>query len=90
MAPREPTPERPALASSPCYAKGETMGSSRPWTVTAQSLIAASRAAGQPVWLDRAVKDILREHPDCGLNEMELAAIIRDLVIEQRWSLDGS
>jgi hypothetical protein len=33
------------------------------------------------------VGDILREHPDCGLSEAQMRDIVRQLVIEQRWSL---
>lgn len=65
------------------------MGSSRPWINTAQNLIKLSRAAEQPVWLDQAVKEILLEHPECGLSQRDLADIVRQLVIEQRWSFDG-
>ena len=65
------------------------MGSSRPWIDTATNLIKQSRAAEQPIWLDQALRDILREHPDTELSEAELADIVRELVIEQRWSLAG-
>jgi hypothetical protein len=65
------------------------MGSSQPWIDTAQKLIKDSREAEQPIWLDRAVKDILDEHPHCGLTKTELADVVRQLVIEQRWALDG-
>ena len=65
------------------------MGSSQPWIDTANNLITTARKSEQPIWLDLAVKDILREHPDCGLSERDLADIVRQLVIEQRWSLAG-
>jgi hypothetical protein len=63
------------------------MGSSQPWIDAANNIIEQSRTDQQPVWLDLAVKDIIREHPDCGLTEPELANIVRQLVIEQRWSV---
>ena len=63
------------------------MGSFRPWIDTAQNLIRQSRESEQPVWLDVAVKDILREHPECGLSEAQLADIVRGLVVEQRWAI---
>ena len=85
---QEPATERPALASSPCKSKGRIMGSQL-LTNTANNLITIARAAGQPVWLRSAVKDILREHPDCGLTVSELANIVRQRVIKQRWSFDG-
>jgi hypothetical protein len=52
--------------------------------------IRQSRHIGKPVWLSRVVHEILAEYPDCGVTEAELAEIVRDLVIEQRWSLDSS
>jgi len=65
------------------------MGSSQPWIDTAYNLINKAREAEQPVWLSRTVDTILREHPDCALAEHELIEIVRRLVIEERWSLDG-
>jgi hypothetical protein len=62
------------------------MGSSRPWNATVQRLIENSRSADQPVWLDQAVKDILREHPDCELSPRQLGENIRKAVIERQWS----
>ena len=62
------------------------MGSSQPWIDTAHSLVRQSRDAQQPVWLSRAVRDILRERPNC-CSEAQLAEIIRQLVIEQRWAV---
>ena len=65
------------------------MGSSRPWITTANNLIKQSREAEQPIWLDQTVKEILREHPDCGLSEAEMADLVREFVVEQRWALAG-
>jgi hypothetical protein len=64
------------------------MGSGQPWIDSAQAIVRKSRDANQPVWLSQAVNDILREHPDC-CSKDELAEVIRQLVIEQRWALDG-
>ena len=63
------------------------MGSSRPWIDTAKNLIKLSKEAEQPVLIDRAVKDILQKHPDCGIAEAELANMLRDLVVDERWSM---
>ena len=65
------------------------MGYSQLLIDTANNLVAIARAADQPVWLRSAVKDILRIHPDCGLTVSELATIVRQRVIQQRWSFDG-
>ena len=64
------------------------MGSVQPWIASAQAIVRKSRDADQPVWLSQAVKDILREYPDC-CSEDELMDVIRHLVIEERWALDG-
>ena len=64
-------------------------GSSRPWIDTARDLIKQSQQSEEPVWIDGAVRDILREHPDCGLRPPEIAETLRELVIDQRWSIDG-
>lgn len=53
----------------------------------AETLINRMRDDGQPVWLDRAVDEIFRDHPDCGVPREVLRDIVRDLVIEMRWSL---
>jgi hypothetical protein len=63
------------------------MGSSQPWSNTAQKLIDLSREAGEPVWLGPTVDRIRREHPDCDLTQAELAALVSDLVIKQQWAL---
>ena len=63
------------------------MGSSRPWIDTAENIIKQSRVAEQPVWIDQAVEDILRQHPDFGLGKAALADILYGMVIDQRWSL---
>ncbi len=60
---------------------------SNPCVTSAEQLIEISKRSGTPVWVHAAVRDILAEHPDCGLTEEQLANIIRDLVIEQRWAL---
>ena len=60
-----------------------------PWIDTAQDLIKLCREAEQPVWVDQAVKDILRKHPDCGIPEAALADMVRKLVVRQRGSMAG-
>ncbi len=65
------------------------MGSSRPWIDTARDLIKLSKEAEQPVLIDQAVKDILRRHPDCGIPEAELANMLLNLVVDERWSMIG-
>ena len=60
---------------------------SNPYVASAIRMIDAAQSAGQPVWVDVAVRDILAEHPECRLSADELQNIIRDLVIEQRWAL---
>ena len=66
------------------------MRPSKPWIDTAYSLIVKAREAELPVRLSEAVRTIIHDHPDCALAEHELAEIVRRLVIEERWSLDGS
>jgi hypothetical protein len=64
------------------------MSATQPWIDSAQAIINKSRHANEAVWLSQAVKDVLREHPDCCSRD-KLADVIRKLVIEQRWALDG-
>ena len=64
------------------------MSAAQPWIDTAQAIVRKSRDADRPVWLSQAVKDIMREHPDCCSSD-EIADILRQLVVEERWALDG-
>lgn len=63
------------------------MGTLQPWIDTAYFLVRQSREEQRPVLLDQAVKAIKQQHPDCALSEVALADIVRQTVIEERWSL---
>jgi hypothetical protein len=49
-----------------------------------------SRVSSRPVWIRRAVDEILHDQPDCGLHEDQLARLVRDLAIRQRCAIDDS
>lgn len=65
------------------------MSSSQPWTATLRLVLDRFRTAGQPVWIDQVVAQVLVEHPDCELCEVALANLVRDAVIKERHSIDG-
>jgi len=56
---------------------------------TARNVVGMSKLSGEAVCLDRAVRDIRAEVPDCDLTNGELRELITELVIDERWSLAG-
>jgi len=59
----------------------------QPMVDAADVLVTGSRWRGQPVWVDEAVRDIARAHPEGLLTPAQLTEVVRELVIEKRWSM---
>lgn len=60
---------------------------SRTCITAARNVVGMSKLNGEAVCLDRAIRDVRAEVPDCGLSAGELRELITELVIDERWSL---